>query len=369
VKIRELLGNLDPGQTSLMLLCLALGNVTTAPIWGAVIERKSLRSVTKVSSIAMALCITSISFSAYLQVFPLALAACICMGASAGCFNVANNMSGVAVEMRSGKTLLPKFHAFYGVGVVIATAFSFLASSFDLPLLAQFALVSLLAISVSLWRIRFLYARYKDEHGESIISNVEEGSAMLLKTTKPQKRDEINLRLLMVGGVVMGCTMAEGSGHDWIASGIVQGLNVPESTAIAGFWAFALALMAMRFAGSRLVDRFGRVAVLRVCFLVAISGFALYIFTDSLALVILGCALWGFGVSMGYPLGISAASDGPGNSAFRASVVASIGSTMNIACPPLIGALANSSGIRISLLIPMCGLLIALACSGKARPV
>lgn len=362
-----MLGNLDPAQTSLMLLCLALGNVTTAPIWGAVIERKSLRSVTKISSIAMALCICVIALGAYIHAFELALAGCICMGASAGCFNVANNMSGVAVEKRSQKTLLPKFHAFYGVGVVLATAISFLVSSLDISLLGQFALVASLAIAVSLWRTRFLYASYKEEHHDAIVSNIEEGSAVMSKSTKPSKRDEINLRLLMVGGIVMGCTMAEGSGHDWIASGIVQGLGVPESTAIAGFWAFAIALMVMRFAGSRLVDRFGRVAVLRVCFLVAMLGFALYIFSDALGLVVLGCALWGFGVSMGYPLGISAASDGSGNSAFRASVVASIGSTMNIACPPLIGALANWAGIRISLLIPMFGLLIALLCSGKAR--
>jgi fucose permease len=358
VKLRELLGNIDPGQTSLMLICLAIGNVSTAPIWGTIIERSSLRKVTRIGATCMATALVVVGTAAYFQLFLVVLVGCVMLGASAGCFNVSNNMSGIAVEIRAQRTLMPKFHAFYGVGVVIATAFSLLISTYDLPLLAQFIIVAIFAISVTMWRTQFLYAKYRAETQEPITST---------STPTTSKRSEITGRLLMIGGIVAGCSLAEGSGHDWITSGIVQGLETPESTAIAGFWGFAISLMAMRFAGSRLVDKFGRVAVLRVCFTAGVLGFALYIFSPSLPLVVVGCICWGFGVSMGYPLGISAASDGPGNSAFRASVLGALGTSMNIACPPIVGALANMSSIRLSLLIPMCGLGIALLCSKQAR--
>lgn len=367
VRLRELLGNIDAAHTSLMLLCLALGNVISAPFWGALVEKQSLRLMTRVSGACMSFAVLSIGIISYLHIFPLVLFACVFMGMSAGAFNVANNMSGIAVERRQKETIMPKFHAFFGIGVVIATAFSFLSASTNLPLIIQYIVVTLTTCILIQYFASFSYKHYKEPDIETIASNIDDSSVISQKHTKSSKKDEISLQLLMIGCIVMGVSIAEGSGNDWIASGIVQAFNVPENIAICGFWAFAISMMTMRFCGSKLVDLFGRVKVLRISILTALVGLLTFIIFNQIIVVIIGCALWGFGVALGYPLGISAASEGEGNSAFRASIVASIGSVMNIACPPLIGILSNISGIRHALIIPVIGLFIAILCSGSAK--
>ena len=64
------------------------------------------------------------------------------------------------------------------------------------------------------------------------------------------------------------------------------------------------------------------------------------VFGGSLPVAIAGAALWGLGVSLGFPVGMSAAGDDP-HAAGRVSVVASIAYVAFLAGPPLIGFLAD----------------------------
>ena len=86
-----------------------------------------------------------------------------------------------------------------------------------------------------------------------------------------------------------------------------------------------------------LLDRFGRVAVLWATMAAAGVGVLLIVFGGSAALVVLGIVLWGFGASLGFPVGMSAAADDPVHAAARVSVVSTIGYTAFLAGPPLLG--------------------------------
>lgn len=68
--------------------------------------------------------------------------------------------------------------------------------------------------------------------------------------------------------------------------------------------------------------------------------------------------LWAVGVSMGFPLGMSAAAESGPDPAARISVVASIGYFANLAGPPAIGALAQSGGLLNALWL-IAGLFVA----------
>ena len=59
--------------------------------------------------------------------------------------------------------------------------------------------------------------------------------------------------------------------------------------------------------------------------------------------VLAGVLLWAVGVSMGFPLGMSAAAESGPDPAAQVSVVASIGYFANLARPPAIGVLAQSA--------------------------
>jgi MFS family permease len=81
-----------------------------------------------------------------------------------------------------------------------------------------------------------------------------------------------------------------------------------------------------------------------------------------------GVVLWAVGVSMGFPLGMSAAAEGGPDPAARISVVASIGYFANIAGPPVIGALAQSAGLLNALWAIAALFLAAFAAAASFRP-
>ena len=85
-------------------------------------------------------------------------------------------------------------------------------------------------------------------------------------------------------------------------------------------------------------------------------------------IVLVGVLLWAVGVSMGFPLGMSAAAESGPDPAARVSVVASIGYFANLAGPPVIGVLAQSVGLLNSLWLIVALFLAAFAAAGSFRP-
>ena len=60
--------------------------------------------------------------------------------------------------------------------------------------------------------------------------------------------------------MVLALAMTEGTANDWLAVALVDGHDVSHAVGVAGFAVFVLAMTAGRFAGTGLIDRFGRVA-------------------------------------------------------------------------------------------------------------
>jgi MFS family permease len=82
----------------------------------------------------------------------------------------------------------------------------------------------------------------------------------------------------------------------------------------------------------------------------------------------LAVGLWGIGVSMGFPLGMSAAAEG-GDPASQVSVAASVGYLANLVGPPLIGFLAESVGLLWALSSLAICFLAAFAAAGSLKPL
>ncbi len=85
-------------------------------------------------------------------------------------------------------------------------------------------------------------------------------------------------------------------------------------------------------------------------------------------IVLAGVLLWAAGVSMGFPLGMSAAAESGPDPAARVSVVASIGYFANLAGPPAIGVLAQSVGLLHALWLIVAMFLAAFTAASSFRP-
>ena len=84
--------------------------------------------------------------------------------------------------------------------------------------------------------------------------------------------------------------------------------------------------------------------------------------------MLLAVLLWAIGVSMGFPLGMSAAAESGPNPAARVSVVASIGYFANLAGPPAVGFLAQETSLLTALWLVGLLFLVAAAAAGALRP-
>jgi MFS family permease len=176
-------------------------------------------------------------------------------------------------------------------------------------------------------------------------------------------------RTYALGVILLGMAFAEGGANDWLALGIVEGHGADKALGAAGLAVFSVSMTAVRVFGGPLVDRFGRVATLRVLAVTATVGLLLFILAPNVPLIFVGAALWGAGVSLGFPLGMSAAADDPAKAAARVSATATIGYIAFLAGPPLLGLISEHIGLLNTLYILVALIIASGLASPAARPI
>ena len=176
-------------------------------------------------------------------------------------------------------------------------------------------------------------------------------------------------RTLLIGLFVFCMAFTEGTGVDWLGVAVIDGYDAAPALGSLTFAIFLAAMTLGRWFGPALLDRHGRVPAdprdRRVprCSASSSSSSA-----ASLPVAMAGAALWGVGVALGFPVGMSAAADDPRHAAGRVSVVSSIGYLAFLAGPPFIGFLGHEVG-TLRALTAAAGLVsLGLLISGVLRP-
>jgi cyanate permease len=177
----------------------------------------------------------------------------------------------------------------------------------------------------------------------------------------------LNPRTLLIGLLVLGMAFTEGSANDWIAIGFIDDRGFDNGQGALMFGVFTAAMTVGRLAGVPLLDRFGRVPVLRGAAVAAAAGLAVVILVPIVPLAVLGVILWGLGASLGFPVGMSAAADDPRTAAASVSAVATVGYAAFLIGPPLIGFVGHEIGVLNALWIVLALIVIATLCIPAAR--
>ena len=352
---RDALG-LSSAGLGLLLLCLAVGSVVALPLTGPVVHRIGpARGVLGGATLVLAgLLLLALGVSAG-QVLA-AGAGLTLVGMGVGGWDVAMNIEGAAVEQRLGRVLMPRLHAGFSLGTVAGALLGAGAAALGFPLPAQLVLTAVLALAaVAVVTRSFLPAEPAAEDAH------RGGSGVGRAWREP--------RTLLVGVLTLAFAFTEGSANDWLAVALVDGHGLAESTAAVGFAVFVAAMTAFRLVGGALLDRFGRVAVLRAGGVTALLGLLLFVTAPGLPFALTGAVLWGAGAALGFPVGMSAAADDPARAAARVSVVSSIAYTAFLAGPPLIGFVAEVTGVLQALLVVLVVLAVGLLAAGATRPL
>ena len=159
---------------------------------------------------------------------------------------------------------------------------------------------------------------------------------------------------------VFAVTLAEGAMSDWAAVYLAERWGSgPEDAGIA-VSIFAGFLAAGRFAGDFLKRKLGARGVARLTVGLAIVGVACLTIPSGVPAIFIGFALVGLGVSIGFPLGISAAAGlDDTHEAQNIATMAMIAMSGFLVGPPFIGFVAEAISLRVALLVLFPGLFVA----------
>jgi fucose permease len=285
-------------------------------------------------------------------------------GFATGLCDVAMNVEGAAVERVLDRNIMPWFHASWSLGSVLGAGIGAGAAFIgtELPELGIGVLLHLGALAVLVAVTAPFVVRSIPKH---VIDDTNE------ETSRLSLRERMSIwlepRTLLIGLIMLGMAFTEGSANDWLAIGFVDDRGFDNGQGALVFGVFTVAMTAGRLAGVPLLDRFGRVAVLRAASIAAAVGLAIVILVPVIPIAIAGVVLWGLGASLGFPVGMSAAADDPRTAAARVSAVATVGYAAFLIGPPLIGFVGEHIGVLNALWIVLGLIIVATIAIPAAR--
>jgi MFS family permease len=344
--------DLSNGSLGLLLLAIAVGSMVSMPASGHLIERFGADGVVRMGAWTEVGSMVAAGVGAATGWVPLVALGLAGYGVGAGTWDVAMNVEGAGVEQLLGRSIMSRFHAGWSIGTFSGAGLGALAAAVSVPLVVHFGLVALAAAIVVQLQTK-AFASISDDP-------VPPGEHSRTAWLEP--------RTIAIGLMVLAFTLAEGSANDWLALGLVDGYGAPHWVGVLGFALFVAAMTTGRIVGPSALDRFGRVRMLLSSAVAATVGVLIVVWAGAAAFAVVGIVLWGLGAALGFPVGMSAASDDPMRAARRVSVVSTLGYGAFLGGPPLLGFVGNQVGTLHSLLVVGAAMVPAAILVLAVRP-
>ncbi|MCP2638370.1 MFS transporter [Microbacterium sp. HD4P20] len=377
--------DVDNIQIGLMLLGAGIASIVGLSLSSVVLARFGARKGMLVAMLVFAAGVAIIGVGTdVLQSFVVVVAGLVLFGLGNGAVDVMMNVEGAAIEKQSSKTILPLFHGFFSFGTVIGAGIGAAAAGWHINVLVHTAVMAVVIVGIAF----ATYANVPETEitgdtvptpppGAAGASPGASGRVGPAAADKAHWRERLHTslsawrepRTYALGVIMLGMAFAEGGANDWLALGMVEGHGATPAIGALGLTVFSVSMTVVRVFGGPLVDRFGRVNTLRALSVLAAGGLLLFILAPSIPLVFVGAALWGAGVSLGFPLGMSAAADDPAKAAARVSAAATIGYISFLCGPPILGFISEQIGLLNTLYILVALAVASGLASSAAKPI
>jgi MFS family permease len=332
---------IDTATLSMVLLTIAAGALLAMPMMGGFTARWGTRRMTLVSGFLFA---AMLGILMGLDDLALLFAVAFLFGVGNGALDVAMNANASEVETARGIPTMSSFHGFFSLGGLLGAAlggFVIGQGWGDGQGALAAAIATAIALAFAAPRVMF----FAPTHGAGSHFALPRGAALGL------------------GLLALLCFAVEGALVDWSALLMRERTGAEPAGAALAYSAFSIAMAACRFAGDRLILRFGAMRVMVLGGLAMFVGLATAVLSTHFLLSACGFALIGIGAANVVPLLFGAASRIPGMGAGAGvAAVATLGYGGLLMAPPVLGYIAAHSSVMVALgMLSLSGLVIAMS--------
>ena len=175
-------------------------------------------------------------------------------------------------------------------------------------------------------------------------------------------------RVLLIGLFALGLALTEGAAHDWLPLLMVDGYQFSSAQGTLIYLLFTIGVTVARLSGQWLLQRLTRLQLMRASAVLAGVGLLMVICAQNALWGGVAVVLWGLGSALGFPLALSAAAEGEGNSAQRVGAVAVLGYVAILVGPPALGFIGEIWGLRLAMVPVLFACCAALVLTFWFRP-
>lgn len=338
--------SLGPAELAVALLGLPTGILLMLPFAGQLVGRIGSRNT------------LIFGFPVFLALVPLPVAApdivslfllLALLGIGLSTIELGLNVEADVIEKRGTVSIMNRCHGFWSLGIMTG---SLVGAGFLALHTSPFIAIGLL--SLVLMPVSVIVCRALPVHAAPVAETQPRSSWRLPSPG-----------ILGISLFVFGITMTEGAVADWSA---VYLKDVFQTTGMAtgmGYVVFAMMVSVGRFVGDAAKERFGAVLLARLCLIFALVGMLLVVTAPVPALVYLGLASVGLGVSVGFPLAVTASADlGDRPAAENVAILSFIALLGFLIGPPMIGFVAEVLGLRSGLATLLPPLVVSILLAG-----
>ncbi|MBA3449606.1 MAG: MFS transporter [Chloroflexia bacterium] len=337
---------LDDAQLGISLLSVSVGAMLAMPSTGWLIRKWGNRRVMQAAATVLCLSLPLLPLAPVMPLFMLSL---LVFGIGFGLLDVSMNVQAVAVEERHGLPIMSSFHGVFSIGGLGGSASAGAVAGLDVPPGPHLLVVALLLFVLVNLTSRFLLDTAARNDDAPVFA--------------------MPPRSLLGLGVLSFCVLlSEGAVADWSAVYLETVLGASAAIGAAGYAAFSLAMAAMRFGGDALALSLGPARLVGFGGLLAGLGLGGALVLGTIPATVFGFACMGAGLAASFPIALGAAGRTPGLAPGSAiGAVATLGYTGFLVGPALLGLIAESAGLRVSLMLVAALTLASALLAGKVR--
>jgi MFS family permease len=331
---------------------LPIGTLITLPFAGRLVSRIGGRMAIIYGFVFF---LAVVSLPAFAPSAVLLFFALMIVGVALSTVELGMNVEADVTEKATGLIIMSRCHGFWSFGIMAGSLIGVGAIAIGLSPHWSILITALIVLPVALIASLRLPKLPESHHEEN--SQAKTGF-------KPP-----SLALLGICAFVFGVTMTEGAIADWSAVYLRDVMNAEGAQTGLGYSVFAFMVAAGRFSGDYMKGRFGAVAIARGCGIASLAGMLVVLFAPATPLALIGFAAVGVGVSVGFPLAVTAVASltdrPPASSVATLSFAALSGFLIG---PPIIGFLGELLGLRVGLAVLLVPLFVSLLCTRLLIP-